>query len=102
MPPSPSRGLFQPPQSPDALLRSLQEGAAWVRWRQNRHPGPYFPLVQGQALFHNDGMVTLGLGAIVLETVYRWITAAAASLMRPPLPCQHLIRTVPPLAPATP
>ena len=38
---------------PAALLRSLQAGAAWVRWREGgRLSSPNFPLVQGQALLH--------------------------------------------------
>ena len=49
-----------------ALLRSLQAGAAWVRWKEGGgRLSPYFPLVQGQALLHAEGMGTVEWGAIV-------------------------------------
>ena len=43
------KGAFPQPLLPGvALLRSLQAGAAWVRWREEGgRPSPYFPLVQG-------------------------------------------------------
>ena len=92
-------GTFQTPQPPDILLCSLQAGAAWVRWRENRRPGPYFPLVQGQALLHIEGMRTEEGGAIVPDTACRWISATAWRPMRLPPACHHLFHTVPPLAP---
>ena len=69
-------GAFPQPLLPGmALLRSLQAGAAWVRWREEDGcPSPYFPLVQGQALLHAEGMGTVELGAIVPDTACRWIT----------------------------
>ena len=83
-----------------ALLRSLQAAAAWVRWREEGgRPSPYFPLVQGQALLHAEGMGTVALGAIVPDTACTWITAAASQPMRLPPACQRLLRAVPSLAP---
>ena len=65
-----------------ALLRSLQAGAAWVRWKEGKgRSSPYFPLVQGQALIHAEGMGTVEWGAIVPSTACRWITAAAPQPM---------------------
>ena len=59
-----------------ALLRSLQAGAAWVPWREEGgRPSPYFPLVQGQALLHAEGMGTVEWGAIVPGTACSRITA---------------------------
>ena len=94
-------GAFPPPKHPSvALLRSLQAGAAWVRWREeNGRPGPYFPLVQGQGLLHAKDMGTAKSGAIVPDTACRWITAAAPQPMQPPPACHRLLRAVPPLAP---
>ena len=83
-----------------ALLRSLQAGAAWVRWREGGgRSSPYFPLVQGQALLHAEGMGTVEWGAIVPGTACRWITAAAPQPMRSPPACHRLLRMVPSLAP---
>ena len=67
------KGTFLPSGPPSAaLLRGLQAEAAWVRWREeNGHPGPYFPLLQGQALLHADDMGTLEWGAIVPDTACR-------------------------------
>ena len=50
------KGAFPQPLLPGvALLRSLQAGAAGVRWREEGgRPSPYFPLVQGQALLHAE------------------------------------------------
>ena len=93
------KGAFPPPQLPEALLRTLQARAARIRWRENRRPGPYFPLVQGQALLHAKGMGTLEWTAMVPNTAWRWITAVARHPMRPLPAFQHLLRTVPPLAP---
>ena len=64
------KGAFRQPLLPGvALLRSLQAGAAWVRWREGGgRSSPYFPLVQGQALLHAEGMGTVELGAIVPGT----------------------------------
>ena len=53
------KGAFPPPQPPGvALLRSLQAGAAWIRWQEeDRRRSPYFHLVQGQGREHgNRGM----------------------------------------------
>ena len=94
------KGGFPPPQPPGAaLLRILQAGAAWVRWRENGRPGTYFPLVQWQALLHAEDMGTVEWGAIVPDTACRWITAATPQPMRLSLACHRLLRTVPPLAP---
>ena len=58
------QGGFSQPLLPGvALLRSLQTGAAWVRWRERGgRSSTYFPLVQGQALLHAEGMGTVELG----------------------------------------
>ena len=95
------KGAFPQPLHPGlAPLRSLQEGAAWIRWREeDGRPTPYFPLVQGQALLHADDMRIVELGAIVPNTACRWIIAAAPQPMRLPLACHRLLRAVPPLAP---
>ena len=95
------KGAFpQPLLSGVALLRSLQAGAAWVRWTEGgRRSSPYFPLVQGQALLHAEGMGTVERGAIVPGTACRWITASAPQPMRSPPACQPLLRMVPFLAP---
>ena len=83
-----------------ALLRGLQAGAAWVRWREEGGlPSPYFPLVRGQALLHAKGMGTVEWGAIVPGTACRWITAAAPQPMRSPPACHRLLRAVSSLAP---
>ena len=76
-------------------------GAAWVRWREeNGRTGPYFPLVQGQALLHAQDMGTVEWGAIVPDTACRWITAAAPQPMRPPPTCHRLLPRAPPLDPS--
>ena len=95
------KGAFRQPLLPGvALLRSLQAGAACVRWREGGgHSSPYFPLVQGQALLHAEGMGTVEWGAIVPGTACRWITAAAPQPMRSPPACHRLLRMVPSLAP---
>ena len=95
------KGAFPQPLLPGvALLRSLQAGAAWVRWKEGEgRSSPYFPLVQGQALLHAEGMGTVEWGAIVPRTACRWIRAAAAQPMRSPLACHRLLRMVPSLAP---
>ena len=95
------KGAFPQPLLPGvALLRSLQVGAAWVRWREGSgHSSPYFPLVQGQALLHAEGMGTVEWGAIVPGTACRWMTAAAPQPMRSPPACHRLLRMVPSLAP---
>ena len=95
------KGAFPQPLLPGvALLRSLQAGAAWVRWREEGgRPSPYFPLVQGQALLHAEGMGTVKWGAIVPSTACRWIPAAAPQPMRLPPACHRLLRAVPSLAP---
>ena len=59
----------------------------------------YFPLVQGQALLHAEGIGTVEWGAIVPGTACRWITAAAPQPMRSPPACHRLLRMVPSLAP---
>ena len=95
------KGAFPQPLLPGvALLRSLQAGAAWVRWREeDGRPSPYFPLVQGQALLHAEGKRTVEWGATVPDTACRWITVAAPQPMRPPPVCHRLLRAVPSLAP---
>ena len=95
------KGAFPQPLLPGlALLRSLQAGAAWVRWREGGgHSSPYFLLVQGQALLHAEGMGTVEWGAMVPGTACRWITAAAPQPMRSPPVCHCLLRMVPSLAP---
>ena len=95
------KGAFPQPLLPGvALLRSLQAGAAWVRWKEEGGcRSPYFPLVQGQALLHAEGMGTVEWGAIVPVTACRWITAAAPQPMRSPPACHRLLRVVPSLAP---
>ena len=95
------KGAFPQPLPPGvALLCRLQAGASWVRWREKgRCPSPYFPLVQGQALLHAEGMQTLEGGAIVPDTACRWITATAPQPMRSPPAFHRLLRTVPSLAP---
>ena len=81
----PVKGALLPPQPPGAaLFRSLQAGAAWVWWQENGRPGPYCPLVHGQALLHAQDMGTLEWGAIVPDTACKWITAAALQPMRSP------------------
>ena len=95
------KGAFPQPLLPGvALLRSLQAGAAWVRWKEGKgRSSPYFPMVQGQALIHAEGMGTVEWGAIVPGTACRWITAAAPQPMRSPLACHRLLRMVPSVAP---
>ena len=80
-----------------ALLRSLQAGATGIRCE--RGTGPYFPLVQGQALLQAQGMGTVESGAIVPDTACRGITVAAPQPMRSPPACHRLLRAVPLLAP---
>ena len=94
------KGAFPQPLLPGvALLRSLQAGAAWVRWREEGgRRSPYFPLVQGQALLDAEGMGTVEWGAIVPGTACRWITAAAPQPMRSPPACHRILRAVPSLA----
>ena len=95
------KGAFPQPVLPGvALLRSLQAGAAWVRWREEGgRPSTYFPLVQGQALLHAEDMGTAEWGVIVPCMACRWITAAGPQPMRSPPACQRLLRVVPSLAP---
>ena len=95
------KGAFPQPLLPGvALLRSLQAGAACVWWKEGGgRSSPYFPLVQGQALLHAEGMGTVEWGAIVSGTACRWISAAAPQPMRSPLACHRLLRMVPSLAP---
>ena len=95
------KGAFPQPLLPGvALLRSLQAGAALVRWKEGKgRSSPYFPMVQGQALIHAEGMRTVEWGAIVPGTACRWITAAAPQPMRSLPACHRLLRMVPSLAP---
>ena len=95
------KGAFPQPLLPGvALLRSLQAGAAWVRWKERKgRSSPYFPMVQGQALIHAEGMGTVEWGAKVPGTACRWITAAAPQPMQSPPACHRLLRMVPSLAP---
>ena len=67
------RGAFPQPLLPGvALLRSLQAEAALVRWKEGGgRSSPYFPLVQGQALLHAEGMGTVEWGSIVPGTACR-------------------------------
>ena len=78
------KGAFpQPKLLGVALLRSLQAGAAWIRWREeDGHPSRYFPLVQVQALLHAEGMGTVEGRAIVPDTACRWVIVAAPQPMR--------------------
>ena len=95
------KGAFPQPLLPGvALLRSLQAGASWVRWREgDGRSSPYFPLVQGQGLLHAEGMGTVEWGAIMPGTACRWITAAAPQPMRSRPACHRLLRMVPFLPP---
>ena len=95
------KGAFPQPLLPGVvLLCSLQAGAAWVRWKEGGgRSSPYFPLVQGQALLHAEGMATVERGSIVPGTACRWITAAAPQPIRSPPACHRLLRMVPSLAP---
>ena len=95
------KGAFPQPLLPGvALLRSLQAGAAWVRWREEGgRPSPYFPLVQGQALLEAEDMGTVEWGAILPGMASRWIAAAAPQPMRSPPACHRLLQAVPSLAP---
>ena len=95
------KGAFPQPLLPGvALLRSLQAGAAWVRWKEGKgRSSPYFPMVQGQALIHAEGMGTVEWGAIVPRTACRWIAAAAPQPMRSLPACHRLLRMVPSLSP---
>ena len=95
------KGAFPQPLHPGvALLRSVQAGAAWVRWREGGgHSSPYFPLVQGQALLHAEGMGTVEWEAIVPGRACRWITAAAPQPVRSPPACNRLLRMGPSFAP---
>ena len=88
------KGSFPLPQPPGALLCSLQAGAAWVRWKENGRPGPYFPLGHGQGLLHTEGMGTVECGAIVPDTACRWITATTPHSIRLPLAWHHPLRMV--------
>ena len=95
------KGTFQQPLLPGvALVHSLEAREAWVRWREeDGRRSPYFPLVQGQALLHAEGMGAVKWGAIVPDTACRWITVTAPQPMRSPPACHRLLRTVPSLTP---
>ena len=95
------KGAFPQPLLPGVvLLRSLQAGTAWVRWREEGgRPSPYFPLVQGQALLRAEGMGIVEWGAILPDTACRWITAATPQPMRSLPACHRLLRAVPSWAP---
>ena len=98
------KGAFPQPQLPGVtLLRSLQAGAAGIRWREEDGcPSPYFTLVQGQALLHAEGMGTVEWGAMVPDTACRWIIVAAPQPMRSPPVCHRSYGQFPPWPPATP
>ena len=98
------KGAFPQPLLPGvAVLRSLQAGAAWVRQREeDERPSPDFPLVQGQALLHTEGMGTVEWGASMPDTACRWITVTAPQPMQSPPACHRLLRAVPSLAPHHP
>ena len=87
------KGAFPQPLLPGvALLRGLQAGVAWVRWREeDGRPSPYFPLLQSQALLQDNDMGTAECGAIVPDTACRWTTVAP--------PATHAITTGVPLPP---
>ena len=95
------KGAFPQPQLPGvARLRSLQAGVALIRWREeDGPPSPYFPLMQGQALLHAEGMGTVQWGVMVPDTACRWITVAAPQPIQSPPACHRLLRAVPSLAP---
>ena len=95
------KGAFPQPLFPGvALLRSLQAGAAWVRWKEGGgRSSPYFPLVRCQALLHAEGMRTVEWAAMVPDMACRWITAAAPHPMQSPPACHRLLRMVSSLAP---
>ena len=86
-----------------ALLRSLQAASAWKRWREeDGRPSTYFPLVQGQALLHSEGMGTVEFVAIIPNMACRWLSVPAPQPMRLPPGCHRLLRAVRPLAPRHP
>ena len=91
------KGAFPQPLRPGVtLLRSLQAGAAWVRWREaDGRPSPYLPLVQGQALLHAEGMGTVDWAAIVPDTAFRWITVASPQRVRSQPACHRLLWAAP-------
>ena len=95
------KGAFRPPQPPGvALIRSLQAGAAWIRWREeDGRRSPYFPLVHGQVLLHAKDMGTVEWGAILPNTACRWITAAVPEPMQSPPACRRFLQAFPPFAP---
>ena len=64
-----------------------------------RAPEPVFPLVQGQALLHAEGMGTVEWGANVPDTACRWITVAAPQPMRSQPACHRVLRAVASFAP---
>ena len=80
------KGAFPQPLLPGvALLRSLQAGAAWVRWKEGKgRSSPYFPLVQGQALLHAEGMGTVEWGVQVDHSGRPTAHAMAAGVSPPP------------------
>ena len=95
------KGAFPQPLLPGvALLRSLQAGAAWVRWREEGgRPSPYFPLVQGQALLHAEGMGTVEWGPSCPARRAGGSLRPPLQPMRSPQVCHRLLRAVPSLTP---
>ena len=98
------KGAFPQPLLPGvALHRSLQAAAAWVRGREEGgRPSPYFPLVQGHALLHAEGMEPWNGGR-------SWPARCAGGSLRPPhSPCDGRRRATasygrsPPWPPHTP
>ena len=94
------KGAFLPPQLPWTLVRNLQAGAAWVGWEENGRPGPYFAVVQGQAILDTEGMGAVECGAIVPNTACRRVTATSLHPLRTPPACHCVMQTVPRLAPS--
>ena len=72
-----AKGTYPSPQPTNTLLRSLQAGAPWFRWKGNGRPSPYFPTVQEQGIVHTERMGAVEWQAIVLDKACRWLTVTA-------------------------